>query len=168
MIKAQILLRIVNWHITLSGVPELLGQDLRPFSSYKLCNVLLVSRLSSLGVSEYESKSRSQHDSWGWNTTRELVQQQSQQKLNNNRPEHFLSSAQSQLRVTSPFEQSGCSLQCSSQNYQPHVPEEHRTWSYRRALVMEYLLGMDADVVCIQEASAETFESDFSFMKDAG
>lgn len=32
----------------------------------------------------------------------------------------------------------------------------------------EYLLGKDADVVCIQEASAETFESDFAFMKDAG
>lgn len=32
----------------------------------------------------------------------------------------------------------------------------------------EYLLGKDADIVCIQEASAETFEEDFAFMRDAG
>ncbi|CAN0297359.1 unnamed protein product [Ectocarpus sp. 12 AP-2014] len=32
----------------------------------------------------------------------------------------------------------------------------------------EYLLSKDADIVCVQEASAETFETDFDFMKDAG
>lgn len=61
----------------------------------------------------------------------------------------------------------GLALQ-SSQSYQPHVPEEHRTWEYRQKLMKEYLLTMNADVVCVQEASAETFESDFGYMKDAG
>ena len=54
------------------------------------------------------------------------------------------------------------------QSYQPHVPEEHRVWPFRKALMREYLLSKDADVVCVQEASAETFEADFDFMKDAG
>eukprot|EP00903_Cladosiphon_okamuranus_P013552 g12623.t1 len=53
-------------------------------------------------------------------------------------------------------------------SYQPHVPEEHRAWPYRKALMRKYLLSKDADVVCVQEASAETFDSDFDFMKDAG
>ncbi|CAM9740082.1 unnamed protein product [Ectocarpus fasciculatus] len=53
-------------------------------------------------------------------------------------------------------------------SYQPHVPEEHRVWPFRKALMREYLLSKDADIVCIQEASAETFETDFDFMKDAG
>ncbi|CAM9774404.1 unnamed protein product, partial [Sphacelaria rigidula] len=53
-------------------------------------------------------------------------------------------------------------------SYQPHVPEEHRTWPYRQALMKDYLLKMDADIVCIQEASAETFDADFGFMKEAG
>ncbi|CAM9545295.1 unnamed protein product, partial [Ectocarpus sp. 8 AP-2014] len=52
--------------------------------------------------------------------------------------------------------------------YQPHVPEEHRVWPFRKALMREYLLSKDADIVCVQEASAETFETDFDFMKDAG
>lgn len=56
----------------------------------------------------------------------------------------------------------------ATQSYQPHVPEEHRVWPFRKALMREYLLGKDADVVCVQEASAETFDSDFDFMKDAG
>ncbi|CAN0358048.1 unnamed protein product, partial [Scytosiphon promiscuus] len=51
---------------------------------------------------------------------------------------------------------------------QPHVPEHHRVWSYRKSLIREYLLNKDADVVCVQEASAETFEEDFDFMKTAG
>ncbi|CBN76958.1 conserved unknown protein [Ectocarpus siliculosus] len=53
-------------------------------------------------------------------------------------------------------------------SYQPHVPEEHRVWPFRKALMREYLLSKDADIVCVQEASAETFETDFDFMKDAG
>ena len=60
-------------------------------------------------------------------------------------------------------------LVCSrTQSYQPHVPEEHRAWPFRKDLMREYLLRMDADVVCVQEASAETFEDDFDFMKAAG
>lgn len=41
-------------------------------------------------------------------------------------------------------------------------------WPFRKALMREYLLSKDADIVCVQEASAETFETDFDFMKDAG
>lgn len=48
------------------------------------------------------------------------------------------------------------------------MPEEHRAWPFRKALMREYLLRVDADVVCVQEASAETFEADFDFMKAAG
>lgn len=62
-------------------------------------------------------------------------------------------------------------VSCSSsarQSYQPHVPEEHRAWPYRKALIRDYLLSKDADVICVQEASADTFEADFDFMKDAG
>lgn len=57
---------------------------------------------------------------------------------------------------------------CRRQSYQSHVPEEHRTWPYRQALMREYILKMEADIVCVQEASAETFDADFGFMKDAG
>ncbi|CAN0061731.1 unnamed protein product [Discosporangium mesarthrocarpum] len=53
-------------------------------------------------------------------------------------------------------------------NYQGHVPQEHREWPHRQALLREMILGASADVVCIQEASANTFESDFAFMMDAG
>ncbi|CAM9637834.1 unnamed protein product [Ectocarpus sp. 13 AM-2016] len=53
-------------------------------------------------------------------------------------------------------------------SYQSHVPEEHRVWPFRKALMREYLLSKDADIVCVQEASAETFDTDFDFMKDAG
>lgn len=59
-------------------------------------------------------------------------------------------------------------IRISVQSYQPHVPEEHRAWPFRQALMKDYLLQKGADVVCIQEASAETFEADFKFMKDAG
>lgn len=32
----------------------------------------------------------------------------------------------------------------------------------------KYLLKMNSDIVCIQEASADTFDADFGFMTDAG
>jgi endonuclease/exonuclease/phosphatase family metal-dependent hydrolase len=56
--------------------------------------------------------------------------------------------------------------------YQPEVPEEDRTWPKRQALMRSKLLGPDgksgADVICIQEACADSFEDDFAFMSEAG
>jgi endonuclease/exonuclease/phosphatase family metal-dependent hydrolase len=42
------------------------------------------------------------------------------------------------------------------------------SWSYRRDLLMERIGTIDADVVCLQEVSAESFEQDFEFMQDLG
>eukprot|EP00579_Thalassiosira_antarctica_P031360 CAMPEP_0202033350 /NCGR_PEP_ID=MMETSP0905-20130828/66003_1 /ASSEMBLY_ACC=CAM_ASM_000554 /TAXON_ID=420261 /ORGANISM="Thalassiosira antarctica, Strain CCMP982" /LENGTH=648 /DNA_ID=CAMNT_0048597251 /DNA_START=240 /DNA_END=2186 /DNA_ORIENTATION=+ len=45
---------------------------------------------------------------------------------------------------------------------------EKRQWGHRQSLMKERLLHSAADIVCIQEAAADTFEDDFEFMKDAG
>lgn len=52
--------------------------------------------------------------------------------------------------------------------YQQHVPMNERRWLHRQNLLKEYLLKADADIVCIQEASGESFEEDFSFMHTYG
>ena len=52
--------------------------------------------------------------------------------------------------------------------YQAHVPEEARTWPHRKQLIRDRLLLADADIVCIQEAAGDTFESDFDFMHEHG
>ena len=43
-----------------------------------------------------------------------------------------------------------------------------REWPHRQALIQERLLQSAADIICIQEAAADTFEQDFSFLKQAG
>jgi len=45
---------------------------------------------------------------------------------------------------------------------------EKRQWTHRQSLIKERLLHSDADIVCIQEADGDTFDTDFAFMKDAG
>eukprot|EP00961_Rhodomonas_salina_P032398 436882-Rhodomonas_salina.1 len=45
---------------------------------------------------------------------------------------------------------------------------EKRMWSHRQALIRERLLLSGADIICIQEADGETFETDFAFMEEAG
>uniref|UniRef100_A0A7S2V1N9 Endonuclease/exonuclease/phosphatase domain-containing protein n=1 Tax=Fibrocapsa japonica TaxID=94617 RepID=A0A7S2V1N9_9STRA len=52
--------------------------------------------------------------------------------------------------------------------YKHHVPEEHRTWEYRQQLLKVQLLGSEADVICLQETSPKSFESDFAFLREAG
>lgn len=52
--------------------------------------------------------------------------------------------------------------------YQQHVPMKERHWPHRQHLMQEYLLRTDADIVCIQEASGESFVEDFSFMHSCG
>ena len=52
--------------------------------------------------------------------------------------------------------------------YQSHVPEEARQWPHRQQLIQDRIALANADIVCIQEAAADTFESDFGFMRDMG
>jgi len=52
--------------------------------------------------------------------------------------------------------------------YAPWVPMSKREWPHRQKLIRERLLRTDSDIVCIQEADGETFDEDFSFMKEAG
>ena len=52
--------------------------------------------------------------------------------------------------------------------YPPSVMEEAHPWRARRALLKEQLLTADADVVCLQETCAASFESDFDFLFEAG
>merc|ERR1719498_1509586 len=42
------------------------------------------------------------------------------------------------------------------------------SWDYRRDLLKEKIGSIDADVVCLQEVSPESFEQDFEFMQDLG
>jgi mRNA deadenylase 3'-5' endonuclease subunit Ccr4 len=52
--------------------------------------------------------------------------------------------------------------------YDAAIPDDARTWTHRQGLLSATLLGAMADIVCIQEASGETFEQDFGFMAQAG
>jgi mRNA deadenylase 3'-5' endonuclease subunit Ccr4 len=42
------------------------------------------------------------------------------------------------------------------------------SWEYRRNLLRQRIAAVDADVVCLQEVSPESFDSDFAFMYDLG
>lgn len=48
------------------------------------------------------------------------------------------------------------------------IPEEQTHWEARKALLRNEILIANCDVVCFQEVSAESFDSDFSFMKELG
>eukprot|EP00971_Amphidinium_carterae_P268762 5331639-Amphidinium_carterae.1 len=41
-------------------------------------------------------------------------------------------------------------------------------WPRRQQLLKDQLLGMSADIVCLQEVSDKSFQSDFDFMQPAG
>lgn len=43
--------------------------------------------------------------------------------------------------------------------------EDITSWSHRQMLLRRDIAEADADIVCLQEVSAMSFESDFSFMK---
>jgi exonuclease III len=49
--------------------------------------------------------------------------------------------------------------------YEPTVPEEHRTWNYRRGLLRAGLLGAGADLICLQETTADAFAADWGFLE---
>lgn len=40
-------------------------------------------------------------------------------------------------------------------NYHPYVSAEHRSWSYRKPLLLKRIFDMDVDVLCCQEAANE-------------
>jgi mRNA deadenylase 3'-5' endonuclease subunit Ccr4 len=42
------------------------------------------------------------------------------------------------------------------------------SWDYRRNLLRNRLSAVDADIICFQEVSPVSFESDFSFMLELG
>ena len=52
--------------------------------------------------------------------------------------------------------------------YQSHVPEEARRWPERQRLIRDRIMLADADIVCIQEAAGDTFDTDFDFMRALG
>lgn len=50
-----------------------------------------------------------------------------------------------------------------------YSPIEVRHWPYRLALILAELEGYDADVVCLQEVTPETFKDDFApWFKERG
>ena len=52
--------------------------------------------------------------------------------------------------------------------YGPGVPVEKTTWAHRQSLLRDRIVGSGADIVALQETSADSFESDWSFMAEAG
>ena len=54
--------------------------------------------------------------------------------------------------------------------YQRHVEQEQRLWQHRSQLTKNNLIGSGggADIVCVQETSADSFQEDFAFMTEAG
>ncbi|KAI2514089.1 hypothetical protein MHU86_473 [Fragilaria crotonensis] len=55
--------------------------------------------------------------------------------------------------------------------YSPPLSEENRhvaAWSHRRDLLKNRIGLVNADVVCLQEVSPESFEDDFAFMAELG
>lgn len=51
--------------------------------------------------------------------------------------------------------------------YHPSVPMAERLWQCRGQRMREYVLGLQADVICLQEVRPDTFEQDFQFLREA-
>eukprot|EP00124_Ichthyophonus_hoferi_P006119 Ihof_evm1s1222 gene=Ihof_evmTU1s1222 len=52
--------------------------------------------------------------------------------------------------------------------YSSSIPEEHRAWEHRKELLNRTIEQTSPDIVAIQEASADSFETDFDFMNTLG
>jgi mRNA deadenylase 3'-5' endonuclease subunit Ccr4 len=55
--------------------------------------------------------------------------------------------------------------------YLPPLTEENQhisSWEYRRDLIQQRIASVDADIVCIQEVSPLSFDTDFAFMNELG
>lgn len=53
-------------------------------------------------------------------------------------------------------------------SYRHGVPAEQTSWEVRKSLLQREISTTNCDVVCFQEVSADSFDSDFSFMRDLG
>ena len=52
--------------------------------------------------------------------------------------------------------------------YGPDTPAEATTWDHRQQLLRERVVGSGADIVCLQECSPQSFESDWAWLADEG
>jgi exonuclease III len=52
--------------------------------------------------------------------------------------------------------------------YSPQVDLEVPSWEYRKKLLKDRIGIINADVVCLQETSTASFDTDFDFMEDLG
>ena len=52
--------------------------------------------------------------------------------------------------------------------HQEVISEAETGWPHRQALLRAQIASANADVVCLQECSAATFETDFEFMAELG
>lgn len=52
--------------------------------------------------------------------------------------------------------------------YYPHVPVEQRAWEYRKPELRKVMTGMQADILCVQEAEVLSFWQEFEWMDGAG
>ena len=53
-------------------------------------------------------------------------------------------------------------------SYRHGIPAEQTSWEVRKALLQQEISIANCDVVCFQEVSADSFDSDFSFMGELG
>lgn len=56
----------------------------------------------------------------------------------------------------------------AAKHYYPSVPPEVRAWPHRKKQLNKLLIGVDADIYCMQEVECLTFEEEFSFLATAG
>jgi endonuclease/exonuclease/phosphatase family metal-dependent hydrolase len=55
--------------------------------------------------------------------------------------------------------------------YSPPLPESKQhvsSWNFRKDLLRERIATVDADIVCLQEVSPVSFDTDFDFMRELG
>ena len=49
-------------------------------------------------------------------------------------------------------------------NYCPSTPDASRTWESRKSLMAAKIASASPDIVCLQEASERSYETDFDFL----
>jgi endonuclease/exonuclease/phosphatase family metal-dependent hydrolase len=51
-------------------------------------------------------------------------------------------------------------------NYTPATPDAHKTWEHRQTLLESKVVSENPDIICYQESSERSHETDFPFLKD--
>ena len=46
--------------------------------------------------------------------------------------------------------------------YPPTTPQQHRTWTYRKAKLIHHLTSVSADIICLQEVAQSSWKEDFA------